>query len=228
MMWTFFVVNYQLYNDLVSYHEDWDDVWIREFYKSTKNFFLFIMILLFLTIVIGLAAVGTENRSLLGVFIAILITEWIFEFIGVYESKDRNVLMYRMIPSTLRPGIFVITYIFMQKLKRQENISYNEENNENPNHARIQNMNGNGIQNGHHRPNGRAHQQVASVSGSQVVNHPLSLNSSVRNGINNNNIFRQNHNHHVSSIQINQDQSQDLTDPHVASIQVTGYKKAGE
>lgn len=216
MMWTYFVVNYQLYQDLVSYHEDWNEVWLKEFYKSTKNFFLFIMILLVLSMAIGLAAVATENRSLLGAFIAIILTEWIFEFIGVYESKDRNVLIYRMIPSTLRPGIFVISYIFIQKLKKQENITYDLENALPPvtQHNNISNssminsrphhhvVNHSAISNGNHVASPST-TTTASVASSVTVTNPLSLSSSIRIGINNNNIYRQNNNHHVSSIRIN-------------------------
>lgn len=32
----------------------------------------------------------------------VLIAEWAFELIGVYASKDRNVVLYKMVPAILR------------------------------------------------------------------------------------------------------------------------------
>lgn len=48
--WTFFIVK-QFKSDLQSY--DWDEVWIKEFFKSTKNFFIFTVILTVLGVLMG-------------------------------------------------------------------------------------------------------------------------------------------------------------------------------
>ena len=113
-LWTFYIVN-KFHEDLQTY--EWDAIWIKEFYKSTKNFFIFTVILIVLAGLLGLAATYTENRTLLLVFIMLLIAEWGFELIGVYASKDRNVVIYKMVPATLRPGLIVISYLFYSKMR---------------------------------------------------------------------------------------------------------------
>lgn len=101
---------------------DLDQTYMREFYKSTKNFFMFNLILIFLSICIGCAAVGTENKQLLLAFLVIFGIEWVFEVIGVYNSGDRNVVIYRMIPALLRPGLIVSSVIFMRVMSKAEHL----------------------------------------------------------------------------------------------------------
>jgi len=99
-----------------------DQTYMREFYKSTKNFFMFILILIFLAICIGCAAVGSENKALVVVFMIILAIEWIFEIMGIYNSGDRNVVIYRMIPALLRPGLVVSIVFFYRVMSKAEHL----------------------------------------------------------------------------------------------------------
>jgi hypothetical protein len=99
-----------------------DQTYMREFYKSTKNFFMFNLILIFLSICIGCAAVGTENKQLLLAFMIIFGIEWIFEVIGVYNSGDKNVVIYRMIPAILRPGLIVSSIMFMRFMSKAQHL----------------------------------------------------------------------------------------------------------
>jgi len=120
IIWTIVIVK-QFHQDLHNY--DWEEIWIKEFYKSTKNFFIFTVILIVLATLLGLAAAFSENRSLLLVFIFVLIAEWGFELIGVYASQDRNVVIYKLIPATLRPGLIVVSAMFYSKLRSGTNNS---------------------------------------------------------------------------------------------------------
>ena len=99
---------------------EWEQTYLREFFKSTKNFFMFNLILIFLSICIGCTAVGTENRHLILAFIFVFSIEWFFEVIGVYNSKEKNVVIYRMIPALLRPGLIVSTLIFYRTVNRKQ------------------------------------------------------------------------------------------------------------
>lgn len=112
-----------LKKDLQMYVEsgEWEQTYVREFFKSTKNFFMFNLILIFLSICIGLAAVGTENRHLILAFVLVFGMEWFFEIIGVYNSKEKNVVIYRMIPALLRPGLIVSTLIFYRTVSKLQN-----------------------------------------------------------------------------------------------------------
>lgn len=113
-----------LKKDLQAYVDsgDWEQTYVREFYKSTKNFFMFNLILIFLSICIGMAAVGTENRHLILAFLFIFSMEWFFELIGVYNSREKNVVIYRMIPALLRPGLIVSTIIFYRTLSKLQSL----------------------------------------------------------------------------------------------------------
>ena len=103
-----------------------DQTYMREFYKSTKNFFMFNLILVFLSICIGCAAVGTENKELLLGFLIIFSVEWVFEVIGVYNSGDKNVVIYRMIPALLRPGLIVSSIFFLRFMSKAQHLKTSE------------------------------------------------------------------------------------------------------
>ena len=62
----------------------------------------------------------TSNKHLAQTFIAVLLIEWIFEFIGVYESRDRNILIYRLVPCTLRPGLLTLMFMFIKNLNAED------------------------------------------------------------------------------------------------------------
>ena len=113
-----------LKKDLQMYVEsgEWEQTYVREFFKSTKNFFMFNLILIFLSLCIGMAAVGTENRHLILAFLFIFSMEWFFEVIGVYNSKEKNVVIYRMIPALLRPGLIVSTIIFYRTVNKMQSL----------------------------------------------------------------------------------------------------------
>lgn len=76
--------------------------------------------MLILAIAIGIASVTTSNKHLAQTFIAVLLIEWIFEFIGVYASKDRNILIYRLVPCTLRPGLLTLMFMFIKNLNAED------------------------------------------------------------------------------------------------------------
>jgi len=116
ILWTTFIV-YRFHADLATY--DWDATWIKEFYKSTKNFFLFTAIIVSLVLFLGLAAAGSENKSLLMVFLVLFMGEWGFELIGVYCSQDWNVMVYKLIPGAMRPGLILVGFLFYLKLRGQ-------------------------------------------------------------------------------------------------------------
>ena len=103
--WTFYSIN-ALRADLEKYEEagEWEPTFVREFFKSSKNFFLFDLIMVTVVLCVGLGAVMTQSSALLISFLVLFSIEWIFELIGVYHSQERQVVMYRMVPALLRPG----------------------------------------------------------------------------------------------------------------------------
>lgn len=171
-----------LKRDLQAYVDagDWEQTYVREFYKSTKNFFMFNLILIFLSICIGCAAVGTENKKLILAFLVIFSIEWGFEIIGVYNSGDRNVVIYRMIPALLRPGLIVGTVIYYRALGKI--LSQSPQNCEETNGAGMV-----------HIPSHRRHNQHQQLNGN-VGNHRLP-NRNIHT--NNGNLVNGN-NHHIN------------------------------
>lgn len=105
VVWTFYSIN-ALRADLEKYEEagEWEPTFVREFFKSSKNFFLFDLIMVTVVLCVGLGAVTTQSSPLLISFLVLFSIEWIFELIGVYHSQERQVVMYRMVPALLRPG----------------------------------------------------------------------------------------------------------------------------
>ena len=103
--WTFYSIS-ALRQDLEQYEEagEWEPTFVREFFKSSKNFFLFDLIMVIVVLGVGLGAVATRSPPLLISFLVLFSIEWIFELIGVYHSQERQVVMYRMVPALLRPG----------------------------------------------------------------------------------------------------------------------------
>ncbi|KAI1290897.1 hypothetical protein HDE_07762 [Halotydeus destructor] len=114
ILWTVYITE-QFYQDLLKY--DWEEIWIKEFYKSTKNFFIFTAILVVLSLLLGIAATYTNNRSLLLVFLVGMAAEWTFELVGIYASHDKNVVIYKLIPATLRPLLVILSLVFYSKLR---------------------------------------------------------------------------------------------------------------
>lgn len=96
--------------DIQSYEKD--DIWKREFFKATRNLFVFTTILTFLVICVGAIGVYKKNRILTAIFIVMIIMEWGFELIGVFTSQDWKIFIYKVICQLTRPSLFLSTAIF--------------------------------------------------------------------------------------------------------------------
>ncbi|XP_074597715.1 uncharacterized protein LOC141852572 [Brevipalpus obovatus] len=119
--WTWYAIG-EYSKDIQRYEED--EIWKREFFKSTRNFFVFCQILTSLVLSLGLLATYRNLKVLLCVSIAMLIIEWGFEFIGIYTSMDFNVFVYKVIGMVMRPGLFILAslHAWVMKSDAQTNI----------------------------------------------------------------------------------------------------------
>ena len=100
-----------LKQDLAAYKHQ-DEVWIREFYKTSKNFFVFTVILMILVSALGIVSVYNNSRLLVPLYLFGFLLEWGFELIGIYCSNDRNVIFYKILCEVGRPLIFILGTAF--------------------------------------------------------------------------------------------------------------------
>ncbi|RWS05463.1 hypothetical protein B4U79_09716 [Dinothrombium tinctorium] len=114
ILWTVYICK-AFKDDIKTYEKD--AIWIKEFYKSTRNFFVFTVILVSLTAFIGFAAAYAENKALMILFVVAYVMEWGFELIGVYASDDHNVVVYKLICQALKPFILLLSLIFICIIK---------------------------------------------------------------------------------------------------------------
>lgn len=96
-----------LKDDLAGYKHQ-DEVWIREFYKTSKNFFVFTVILMILVSALGIVSVYNNSRLLVPLYLFGFLLEWGFELIGIYCSNDWNVIFYKILCEVGRPLIFIL------------------------------------------------------------------------------------------------------------------------
>lgn len=101
----------QLRIQLGSYR-DQDEVWVREFYKTSKNFFVFTVILSTLVFALGMVGVYGRSRLLIGLFLFGFLLEWGFELIGIYCSADWNVIYYKILCEATRPLLFLLALLY--------------------------------------------------------------------------------------------------------------------
>ena len=85
-----------------------DEIWRREFFKSSRNFFIFTTILSLLPNLMGILGVFKRNRAILAFCIIFMVVEWIFEMVGLYASQDWRVTIYKMSCQALRPLVILI------------------------------------------------------------------------------------------------------------------------
>lgn len=100
-----------LKEDLAAYKHQ-DEVWIREFYKTSKNFFVFTVILMILVSALGIVSVYNNSRLLVPLYLFGFLLEWGFELIGIYCSNDKNVIFYKIMCELGRPLIFILGTAF--------------------------------------------------------------------------------------------------------------------
>lgn len=109
VIWTYFsTIAYQA--DIRNY--DTDEIYKREFFKATRNFFIFTEILNFLVLCVGGVAIYKNHRLLLIVFIVMFLMEWGFELIGIYASMDFNIFVYKVICQITKPGLLLFSFIY--------------------------------------------------------------------------------------------------------------------
>lgn len=109
-LFSFYICD-QLRLQLASYR-DQDEVWVREFYKTSKNFFVFTVILITLVFTLGMVAVYSRSKLLLGLFLFGFLLEWGFELIGIYCSADWNVIYYKILCQAGRPVLFLLATLY--------------------------------------------------------------------------------------------------------------------
>uniref|UniRef100_T1KKE6 Uncharacterized protein n=1 Tax=Tetranychus urticae TaxID=32264 RepID=T1KKE6_TETUR len=109
VIWTYFcTIGYR--EDIEKY--DTDEIWKREFFKATRNFFIFTEILNFLVLCVGGVATYKNHRLLLICFILMFLMEWGFELIGIYASGDFNIFVYKVICQVTKPGLLLLSLIY--------------------------------------------------------------------------------------------------------------------
>ena len=86
-----------------------DETWRREFFKSSRNFFVFSAVLSLIANCMGLLGAHKQIRVILAICVSFMALEWGFEMIGIYFSQDWRIALYKMACQALRPLVFLIS-----------------------------------------------------------------------------------------------------------------------
>ena len=118
--WTWYSIN-EYESEIQKYDED--PIWKREFFKSTRNLFIFCAVLTTLVLSLAIFATYRNSRLFLCISIVLIIMEWGFEFIGIYTSGDFNVFIYKIIGMVMRPGMFILAILHAWVMKGPESMA---------------------------------------------------------------------------------------------------------
>lgn len=94
-----------------------NQIWVREFWKTTKHFFIFSLLLMVLYIFLGLSSTITENVEIFFTFMLIATFEWILEVVGSISSHDYDLIKYKLISQIPKPVLILFSIYYYKEMR---------------------------------------------------------------------------------------------------------------